>query len=32
MQIELLDRQRRRIRLELSNAMFGYIEIFYNQQ
>ena len=32
MQIELLDRKRWRTRLELSNAMFDYIEVFYNRQ
>jgi transposase InsO family protein len=32
MQIELLDRKRWKTRLELSNAMFDYIEIFYNRQ
>jgi len=32
MQIELLDRKRWNTRLELSNVMFDYIEIFYNQQ
>lgn len=32
MQIELLNRKRWKTRLELSNAMFDYIEIFYNRQ
>ena len=32
MQIELLDRQRWRTRLELTNAIFDYIEAFYNRQ
>lgn len=32
MQIELLDRKRWRTRLELTNAMFDYIEVFYNRQ
>ena len=32
MQIELLDRKRWKTRVELSNAMFDYIEIFYNRQ
>jgi transposase InsO family protein len=32
MQIELLNRKRWKPRLELSNAMFDYIEIFYNWQ
>jgi transposase InsO family protein len=31
-QIELLDRKRWKTRVELSNAMFDYIEIFYNRQ
>ena len=31
MQIELLDRKRWRTRLELTNAMFDYIEAFYNR-
>lgn len=32
MQIELLNRKRWKIRLELANAIFDYIEIFYNRQ
>jgi putative transposase len=32
MQVELLDRQRWRTRVELANAIFEYIEIFYNRQ
>jgi putative transposase len=32
MQFELLDRKRWKTRLELSNAMFDYIEIFYSRQ
>jgi putative transposase len=32
MQIELLDRQRWRTRLELANAIFEYLEIFHNRQ
>jgi transposase InsO family protein len=32
MQIELLNRKRWKTRVELSNAMFDYIEIFYNRQ
>ena len=32
MQIELLNRQRWTTRVELANAMFDYIEIFYNRQ
>ena len=32
MQIELLDRKRWKTRVELSNAMFDYIENFYNRQ
>lgn len=32
MQIELLDRQRWKTRVELSNAIFDYLEIFYNRQ
>ncbi len=32
MQIELLDRERWRTRLELTNAIFDYIEVFYNRQ
>jgi len=32
MQIEPLDRQRRRTRFELSNTMFDYIKIFCNRQ
>ena len=32
MQVELLDRQRWRTRVELANAVFEYIEIFHNRQ
>lgn len=32
MQIELLNRKRWKTRLELANAIFDYIEIFYNRQ
>ena len=32
MQNELLDRKEWKTRLELTNAMFDYIEIFYNRQ
>lgn len=32
MQVELLDRQRWRTRVELANAIFDYIEIFHNRQ
>ena len=32
MQIELLNRQRWRTRVELANAIFDYIEIFHNRQ
>jgi putative transposase len=32
MQIELLDRQRWHTRVELSNAIFEYIEVFYNRR
>ncbi len=32
MQVELLDRQRWRTRVELANAIFEYIEVFYNRQ
>ncbi|MCP2280944.1 Integrase core domain-containing protein [Nocardia amikacinitolerans] len=32
LQIELLDRKKWKIRVELANAAFGYIEIFYNRQ
>ncbi len=32
MQIELLDRKRWRTRLELTNAIFDYIEAFYNRR
>ena len=31
-EIELLNRKRSKTRVELSNAMFDYIEIFYNRQ
>lgn len=32
MQIELLDRQKWKTRVELTNAIFDYIEIFHNRQ
>jgi hypothetical protein len=32
MQIELLNRRRRKTRVELANAIFEYIEIFHNRQ
>ncbi|QUX26951.1 IS3 family transposase [Nocardiopsis akebiae] len=32
MQVELLDRRRRRTRLESANAIFEYLEIFHNRQ
>ena len=32
MQIELLNRKNWRTRVELANAIFDYIEIFYNRQ
>jgi putative transposase len=32
MQVELLDRQRWRTRIELANAIFEYMEIFYNRR
>lgn len=32
MQIELLDRRRWKTRLELSNAIFDFIEVFYNRR
>lgn len=32
MQVELLDRQRWMTRLELSNAIFEYLEVFHNRQ
>jgi putative transposase len=32
MQVELLDRKRWRTRVELANAIFEYLEIFYNRQ
>ena len=32
MQIELLNRKKWRTRVDLANAMFEYIEIFYNRQ
>jgi hypothetical protein len=31
-QVELLDRKRWRTRVELSNAIFEYLEIFHNRQ
>lgn len=32
MQVELLDRQRWRTRVELANAIFDYLEIWHNRQ
>ena len=32
MQIELLDRKRWKTRVELANAIFEYIEVFYNRR
>jgi putative transposase len=32
MQVELLDRKRWRIRVDLANAIFEYLEIFHNRQ
>jgi putative transposase len=32
MQIELLNRKRWKTRLELTNVIFDYIEVFYNRQ
>ncbi|TMR06546.1 hypothetical protein ETD83_04225 [Actinomadura soli] len=32
MQTELLNRQRRRTRIELANAIFEYLEIFHNRR
>lgn len=32
MQIELLNRKKWKTRIELSNAIFEYIEIFHNRQ
>ena len=32
MQVELLDTRRWRTRVELANAIFEYIEIFYNRR
>ena len=32
MQVELLNRQRWKTRIELANAMFEYLEIFHNRQ
>jgi transposase InsO family protein len=32
MQVELLDRHRWRTRVELANAIFGYLEVFHNRQ
>jgi putative transposase len=32
MQVELLDRQRWRTRVELANAIFEYLEIFHNRK
>ena len=32
MQVELLDRQRWRTRVELANAIFEYLEVFHNRQ
>jgi putative transposase len=31
MQVELLDRRRRKTRIELANAIFDYLEIFHNR-
>lgn len=31
-QVELLNRQRRRTRIELANALFEYLEIFHNRR
>jgi transposase InsO family protein len=32
MQVELLDRQRWKTRVELANAIFEYLEIFHNRR
>lgn len=32
MQVELLDRQRWRTRIELANAIFEYLEVFHNHR
>jgi putative transposase len=32
MQVELLDRQRWRTRVELANAIFDYLEIWHNRR
>jgi putative transposase len=32
MQVELLNRRRWRTRVELANAIFGYLESFHNRQ
>lgn len=32
MQVEVLNRKRWRTRIELANAIFEYLEIFYNRQ
>ena len=32
MQIELLNRKKWRTRIELANAIFEYIEVFYNRK
>jgi transposase InsO family protein len=32
MQVELLDRRRRRTRIELANAIFDYLEIRHNRR
>ncbi len=32
MQVELLDRRRRRTRTELANAIFDYLEIWHNRR
>ena len=32
MQVELLDQQRWRTRIELANAIFEYLELFHNRQ
>ena len=31
MQVELLDRHRWQTRVELANAIFGYLEVFHNR-
>lgn len=32
MQVELLDRKKWKTRIQLANAIFDYIEIYYNRQ